>query len=108
MLRVNGTTIYLTRGDTARIQIDLIEADGTAYEPQEGDSVRFAATVEWGDPPCIEIPISTDSLLLEIAPNDTKPLEFGEYWYDIELTRANGDIDTFIDRAKLVIREEVE
>lgn len=108
MLKVSNTTIHLTRGDTARIQITLSECDGAAYEPSEGDSIRFAATPEWGELPCIEKAIPTDTLLLELSPADTKQLEFGEYWYDIELTRSNGDVDTFIDRAKLVIREEVE
>lgn len=104
---VNKTTITMTRGDTARVQLSLTEADQSTYEPAEGDAIRFAATPKWGEAPCIMIDIPTDTLLLEIKPDDTKPLDFGEYWYDIQLTRANGDVDTFVTKAKLAITEEV-
>lgn len=108
MYNVAKTTITMTRGDTVRVQLSLREGNGKTYRPAVGDEIRFAATPRWGEQPCIEKPIPTDTLLLEIQPSDTKQLEFGTYWYDIQLTRDNGDIDTFIDRAKLVITEEVD
>ncbi len=104
---VNKTTISMTRGDTVRVQLSLTEADGSAYEPTGGDSIRCAATAKRGEGPCIVVDVPTDTLLLELAPEDTKPLAFGEYWYDIQMTRANGDVDTFVARAKLAVTEEV-
>jgi hypothetical protein len=47
-------------------------------------------------------------MLLVIYPEDTKELEFGSYVYDIQLTKANGDIDTFITASKFKITAEVE
>lgn len=108
MYSVSKTTISMTRGDTVRIQLALTEPDGEAYVPTEGDEIRFAATPKWGTETCVRIDVPTDTLLLEIQPSDTKQLAFGDYWYDIQLTRANGDVDTFVDRAKLVVKEEVE
>ena len=46
-------------------------------------------------------------MLLEIAPEDTEPLPFGRYVYDIELTTADGTVDTFISKAIINICEEV-
>jgi hypothetical protein len=44
---------------------------------------------------------------LVINPEDTKNLAFSSYVYDIELTKEDGTVDTFIDRAKIKITEEV-
>jgi len=43
---------------------------------------------------------------LIIDPDDTKKLAFDTYKYDIELTKASGDVDTFIN-GRLKLTEEV-
>ena len=53
-----------------------------------------------------DIPI--DTMMLVLNPEDTKELEFGSYVYDIQLTKANGDVDTFITASKLKLTAEVE
>lgn len=107
--RVNGTTIYLTRGDTFRAVITISNPDGSIYTPQEGDKVRFAMKEDIDSEEILilrEVPI--DTMELVIYPGDTKELEFGNYVYDIQLTKANGDVDTFITKSKLKLTEEVE
>lgn len=105
---VDGTKITMTRGDTVRIQV-AIDIDGEEYTPQEGDVVRFAAKKAWTDEePCILITIPNDTLVLTIEPNDTKQLEFGAYNYDLQITFANGDVATFVTKAKLKIEEEAD
>ena len=105
-----GTTIYLTKGDTFKRTLTLKNrTTGETYIPVEGDSIRFAAKKKYTDETCLiykDIPI--DTMLLHLEPEDTKNLAKGDYVYDIQLTYANGDIDTFIDRAKLTLTEEVE
>jgi len=56
----------------------------------------------------IEKVIPNDTLLLRIESNDTKELPFGKYVYDIQITYAYGDIDTFIDRSEIELTEEVD
>lgn len=116
MYKVDGTTITMTRGDTVTIQIEMKRGSET-YTPQEGDVIRFAAKkpmlnmsrTEYVDPvPLVRKTIPNDTLILSIQPNDTKALAFGEYVYDIELTYANGNVDTFIAEARLIIAPEVE
>ena len=107
--RVAGTTIYLTRGDTFRALITISNPDGTIYTPQEGDKVRFAMKQDIESEELLifrDIPIDTMELVL--YPGDTKGLDYGSYVYDIQLTKANGDVDTFITKSKLKLTEEVE
>ena len=106
----DNDTIHLTRGDSLYITIVLKDADtGETYTPQTGDTVRFACKRNYEDTECVilkEIP--TDSLVLFLAPDDTKELKFGRYVYDIQLTLADGDVFTVIPRKKLVLEKEVE
>lgn len=105
---VKGTSITLTRGDTLHIQISIFTSEGEPYEVQDGDKVRFALKRNVTDSePLILKQIPIETLLLTLEPEDTKPLEFGNYIYDIELTKANGEVDTFITLAKFILTGEV-
>lgn len=105
---VNKNHILLTRGDSARLKINLMDDRGNALELQDGDTIRFAMKKDYSDEyPVIlkQIPISTMELYL--VPKDTKSLEMpSEYVYDIEINYANGEVDT-VARGKFTIMEEV-
>lgn len=113
--KIIGTTVYLTRGDTMYAEVGIKTKDGYDYVPVQGDSVRFALKSQKMRPngefsdetPLILKNIPIDTLILHIEPNDTKNLPFGEYAYDIEISHANGDIDTFIEDAVFKITREV-
>lgn len=108
MYKIEGTTITLTRGDSFYSEIKIKTAAGAAYTPQAGESVRFALKRFYTDAePLILKTIPTDTMLLYLAPEETKALAVGEYVYDVELTRANGDVDTFISEAKFIVTNEV-
>lgn len=110
MFKINGTTISLTRGDTFLAKITM-KRNGEDYTPAEGDVVRFAMTTSPINPsrqPIITKVIPNDTLVLRLEPADTKQLRFGNYSYDIQITFANGDVDTFIDNATLILTPEVE
>lgn len=106
----SNNVITLTRGDSFYATVDIYNGDGKSkYVPQIGDKIRFALKKDIKDTECLilkEIPI--DTLVLHLEPEDTKQLLFGEYIYDIQLTKANGDVDTFITKNKFKITEEVE
>ena len=111
MLKVSGQTIYLTRGDTALIQLTLKDSNGEAYVPTEGDVIRFAMKQKMTDDyevlASVEIP--TDTLLLEIEPDITKGMAYNKnkpYKYDIELTYSTGRVDTFVSDADIYIMPE--
>lgn len=105
---ISGTTITLTRGDTFTANVTITQPDGTAYLPVAGDHIRFAMKSSFEEStPLLTKDIPIDTMTLVIKPEDTKPLDFKQYVYDIELTKASGEVDTFITKAKIKITEEV-
>jgi len=42
-----------------------------------------------------------------IAPEDTTALAFGTYCYDVQITLADGTVDTVIPKNEFVVLEEV-
>ena len=109
MYKIVGTSIELTRGDSFYCRVGMKnKSDGTDYVAQQGDTVSFALKKKYkDDTPLVLKDIPVDTKILHLEPSDTKPLEVGDYVYDIELTTVDGDVDTFIDRAKFKITEEV-
>lgn len=119
MLKVDGTTIYLTQGDTLDITLDLtyelledapLDTPEEPYVPNEGDSIRFAIKSNYKDTnPIIVKDIPTDSMRLRLESSETKLLQARKkpYRYDIELTQSDGTVITFIDRAEFYSTDEV-
>ena len=118
---INGTTIKMTRGDTLWASSAPAYRDGTPYEKQTGDVVRFALKSAQlkadgsdfvDDEPLVEKELDYDSTneywVLHLIPSDTADLPFGNYKYDIELTQSGGDTYTYIADAKLKLTPEVE
>ena len=108
MLEVDGFDIALTRGDTAFFDVILTNDDGTEYVPVEGDTVRFALKKSYKDDEClIRKSFPTTTMVLELEPEDTKPLSFTTYVYDIEFTDHLGHVSTPI-KGKFKVTEEVD
>lgn len=107
--QINNTTIVLTRGDTFRAKlVDFKDSDGNEYTPTVNDTIRFAMKKNYDDEQTLlNIPISSDDLVLTIKPEDTKNLDFDKYVYDIQLTMEDGTVDTFI-KGKLKLTQEVD
>lgn len=115
--KIENNRIYLTRGDSFPCSVSMIdETTGLNYIPQEGDKVRFAlkraimtpGNKEFVDEePLILKDIPNETLILELDPEDTSGLPFGSYKYDIEITFANGRVDTFIQNADFILTPEV-
>jgi hypothetical protein len=105
---VSGTTITLTRGDSFMATISIINPDGTPYIASEGDKIRFALGKDYNSKPLIIKDISIQDYRLIIEPDDTKLLDYGTYVYDVQLTKSDGTVDTFITKARLKLTEEVE
>lgn len=109
--------ITLTRGDTFKSIVTLRDKETKEeYTPVEGDSIRFAVksnkmnakkTSYKDEEPLILKDIPIDTLLLKLDPEDTKSLDFGDYVYDIEITFADGTVDTFITTKLFSLTPEV-
>lgn len=107
MFTVDGNVVHLVRGDTFKAKVDIKTAEGEEYTPASRDSVRFALKKSSKDSkPKILKGIPNDTLILQLEPSDTKPLAFGLYYYDIEITLADGTVDTFIPWSEFYIEKE--
>ena len=121
MLKIDGNNnITLTRGDTLTLTVTLLhevapvppatEPTIEPYIPVEGDEIRFAVSKGYKTEPGYELKFSktipNDTLTFTCTGTETS-LEYRDYNYDVEITHADGTIDTFIS-AKLTITGEVK
>lgn len=116
----NAQNITLTRGDTLTLTVALKEVVPPVppateptiqdYVPQAGDVIRFAVSKGFKGQDEYEL------ILSKVIPNDTlsftcssaeTELDYGNYNYDVEITHADGCVDTFIS-AKITIIGEVK
>lgn len=116
MISIINNMVRMTRGDTLIAEISIVDAEGNAYTPEEGEAIRFALkhptlnrdrTEFVDEDPLIIKVIPNDTLILKLDPEDTKDLGFGEYVYDVEITHLNGDADTFIAESPFILAPEV-
>ena len=112
MIEIEGTTITIVKGDSAIINVEAFNPDGSAYQPEEGDVIRFAVKKSYHDAePVLVVNIPVETMELYLTKEDTKQLDSGyingSYFYDIELSKLDGTDDTFIPNGKLFVREEV-
>ncbi len=121
-IKAKDSRIEMTRGDTLITTIGIFVEDPDTKEkypftPEQGDSLRFVLkhpqirsdNMGYTDAePLIEKQISIDTLELRLDSADTKPLAFGDYVYDVELTYADNVVDTFINNAPFKLIPEVD
>lgn len=100
----NGN-IHLTRGDTLTLKCapkvtDPETGEKSDYEPQAGDTFRFAISKGYeGDAAyqlMCEAEIDPGTWLATIPASKTKELSYETYNYDCECTFADGTVDTYI------------
>lgn len=110
MFDIKNNAIFLTRGDSAYITIDIKDASGDSYILNDGDVIKvqvrtapnngellFQGTIE-------EI---NGEHVWHILPIDTFHAEVTTYWYDAQICLANGDVFTFIPASKFKLLDEV-
>lgn len=106
MLKCEENTIHLTRGDSAVLLLKIRKDDDTEYELQAGDSVLFTVKNSVYDTAVIMQKKLTGGAI-KLNPDDTKNLQYGTYYYDVELTQSDGFVATVIGPQKLIIEPEV-
>ena len=109
MLSITNNKIYLTRGDSAYIELRLQDESGSDYRPEAGDKIYFRIKKSiFGDAVLLVKEIDTETLALELLPEDTISLEFMTYRYEVELVTLQGKCFTVIANAEFQIGPELE
>jgi hypothetical protein len=107
MVNISANNIYMTRGDTVSLQVEIKYSDGTLYELEEGDRVNFGCKEDYDDTEYVIYKELGDDLVLTLLPEDTANLEMpSTYVYNIEVIFSGGEVNTVI-KGRLVIQEEV-
>lgn len=97
MFQIHGNDIYISRGDSATLDVSVLNDDRSPYEAQEGDRVVFEARARVCGRPVMTIEAEPgESIVLDGA--HTGALK-GRYDFSIDLVRADGTRDTIIGAA---------
>ena len=103
-MRVLGTDLYMTRGDSEAISVTV-----SGYDIQPGDFLEMTVRKRYGSPPVLYRKLESfedNKVLISIAPKDTSSLTVGEYVYDLQLT-FSGTVKTIVKPSKFVLENEV-
>lgn len=103
MLKIVSNKIYLVRGDSGAITVTVLNADGSTRAVQSGDEILMTVRAT----PASEILFQKTGPEILIEPEDTTDLAFGTYCYDVQITLADGTVDTIIPRNDFIVLEEV-
>lgn len=111
MIIIDGNyNIKMTRGDTFIKTLKLIK-NGEPYEPQNGDVIAFGMAKEHkgnrGYKLLINKVIPNDTLIWRLDPADTEALPYGDYYYDLQITYADGKNETFANSKIFTLLKEV-
>ena len=110
-MKIQGTNLSMIRGDSEAIKVSCRDESGADVPLVEGDIVYFTVKkstyTEEKTLQKIVTEFTEGVALISIFPEDTRELKTGSYYYDIQLTRANGQVKTIIPPSKFTINEEV-
>lgn len=109
MLDISGNRIYMTRGDSAEIDLKIVDQSGADYEAVPGDKIYFRLKKNAFENTLLLVKeIDPETLRLTLVPEDTARLGFLSYRYEIELMTAQGYRFTVIENGEFVVGVELE
>ena len=110
-MKIFGTDISMIRGDTEFIRVSVQKPSGEKVPLVDGDRIFFTIKVSSLEDGKLLQKIVKDfedgDALIRIDSEDTKHLDFGQYFYDIQLSRPNGDVKTIVPPSKFTIEGEI-
>ena len=104
MLTIKGNEIHLTQGDSAYLNVEITNDDGTPYAIKEGDSLTITVKATNGTKIFSKTVQAYESIIIQ--PNDTSDAGVGRYKYDIQLNTEN-QVYTIIPVSSFFIEEGV-
>src|SRR5574344_2606514 len=96
MIKCNNNTIQIIRGDSGGLVFDFVNPDNSKYTLQNTDKAVFSVKSDYDDTVyVIQKTLSQDGKIT-FLPSDTTNLSVGSYVYDVQLTKADGQVDTVL------------
>lgn len=108
MLEVINNEVELTKGDTAKLKVNLrLKSTKQPYTMQEGETLTLTVKRSSNRRDyCIQKTIKENEIF-HIKPEDTEDLDCGVYVYDVELRTKEGDKYTVFKAKPFKISEGV-
>lgn len=100
MFKINGQNLYLTRGDSAYLRID-IEGNTRNIQSLVLSVKKEVSDIEYA----FQLTAIDNSFIF--SPEDTKDLEYGKYYYDIQMVSDLGEVFTVVEKSNLYLKEEI-
>ena len=94
--------IHLTQGDSAYLNVEITNDDGTPYNIKEGDTLTMTVKATNGTLIFSKTVQAYESIIIE--PQDTINVGVGRYKYDIQLNTEN-QVYTIISVSSFFIEE---
>lgn len=108
---IQGTNIKMIRGDTESIRVAVEKDGGVKLDLVKGDVIYFTVKENYySEDRKIQKVISefeNGEALITIHPEDTRQLKPGNYVYDIQLNRSNGQVKTIVPKSNFRIEADV-
>lgn len=110
-MEIQGYNISMIRGDTEAIKISCKDAQGVDVPLEDGDTLYFtvktSVSTEEKEMQKVITEFPDGIAYINISPDDTKFMRFRRYYYDIQLTRADGIVKTIIPPSIFTVKGEV-
>jgi len=110
-MEIQGYNISMIRGDTETIKISCKDTKGVDVPLVDGDTLYFTVKTSVGaeekemQKVITEFPDGIG--YINISPDNTKFMSFRNYYYDIQLTRADGTVKTIIPPSIFTVKGEI-
>ena len=101
MFKIDGNNLYLTRGDTAYLSVNIGGNDRVIK------NMTLSVKKNVVDTDYAFQLTAADNGIFMFQPEDTKDLEYGKYVYDIQITTEYNEIFTIVEKSNLYIKDEV-
>jgi len=99
---VENNIITVTKGDSGSISLNFENADGSCYEPNEGEVIFCVKKRKERYCPVV---LEKRGCEISFDSNDTK-IPTGEYFYDVVIKRSTAEVYTAIE-GKFIVRKAV-
>ena len=110
-MKIQGYNISMIRGDTETIKVSCKNDKGESIPFEDGDilyfTVKQSVNTEQKEIQKVITEFPEGIAYINITPDDTKSMGFKKYYYDIQLTRADGTVKTIIPPSIFAIKGEV-
>lgn len=109
---VDGRNLAMTRGDSEAVTVTMyLQGNGEQRQFANGDTVYFTVKANPSSEKKLLQKIVTEfdngAARIEIEPHDTKALDFGSYYYDIQYTNADGGVKTLVPPGRFDLMGEI-